>query len=130
MGKGGRGGKKSGGAAASRQDDDALLDAAIADNHAALEKVKLEAAQAEVDKADAQAAQAAREEAIAVRDAAGTALSRHEITEKLDTIPSFCIVNASKQFVPLRMTSKAGHAEDCMPMQSGAEPAANRLSHR
>ena len=93
-------------AAFAELDDDALLKAAIAENAAVLAKAALEGKRA-------QGEQEEREAACARRDAAGAPLSREAICSLLDAIPCFCIVDAQKQFVPLRVQGVTGTAEDC-----------------
>ena len=110
MGRGGRAKKKASSAAT---DDDELLNAAISESQEALKKLELEKAQAEAEKVKAKRAQVAKQVATARCDAAGEPLSSKQIVSMLDAIPCFCIVNAAKKFVPLRMTDKAGNAEDC-----------------
>ena len=89
-------------------DDDELLKAAIAENKATLEKAALE-------KKRVQAEQEEREAACARRDQEGAPLSREAICSLMDTIPCFCIVDAQKQFVPLRVQGITGTADDtCM----------------
>ena len=91
----GKGGKKSKAAADS---DDALLDAAIAENKANLEKLTLEKEQAEAEKA---AKLKAAAEAAAAKDASAPAMTPPEICHLLDALPAFCIVDAYKRFVPV-----------------------------
>jgi len=107
MGKGGRGKKAP---QPEAKDEDALLETAIAENKAQLEQLSIAKQHAESEKADREA-QATR------RDEAGVALTPAQICEKLDALPSFCIVNASRQFVTLRMQDAAtGSTEDVCPM--------------
>ena len=97
MGKGGRGKPKQA-AAAAKEDDDALLDAAIAENTQA--------------KMAEKRAQVAHSVAVAQRDQRAKALTKVEICEKLNGLPAFAIVNASKQFVPLRVAGADGNGAD------------------
>ena len=106
MGKGGRGknGKKAAQPAAA-DDDDALLNAAIAQSKSEMQQMQLEKKEAEAQKlAEQKAAAAAKvkaevEAAVADRDA--PPLSREDICAKLDALPTFTIVDAQKQFVPV-----------------------------
>jgi len=110
MGKGGKGGKK---ATSSQVDEDELLNQAIAENLAFEEKATRAKAEADAEKEKARAEQIAKEVASARRDRAGAPLSRQDVAEKLNGIPCFCVVDASKQFVPLRIQDTAGLTEDC-----------------
>ena len=129
MGKGGKVNKsksKGGGGSSNdavAQNDDELLDAAIAENQAALNRLKIE----EDTEADLESqrvrlgAERVKQEAEAAaeaerRDAEGTPLSRQEIAAKLDTMPTFCLVNAeTKSFVSIRLQDEEGHGEECCP---------------
>jgi hypothetical protein len=106
MGKG----KQKARPAASDDSDDALLQAAIAENAAVLEKAALESQRVE---AEQQARQEAREAACAQRDEEGAPLSREAICGLMDGIPTYCIVDDQKQFVPLRVQGVTGAAADC-----------------
>jgi len=110
MGKGGKGGKK---ATSSQVDEDALLNQAIAENLAFEEKATRAKAEADAEKEKSRAEQIAKEVASARRDRAGAPLSRQDVAEKLNGIPCFCVVDATKQFVPLRIQDRAGLTEDC-----------------
>ena len=96
--------------AATDDSDDALLQAAIAENAAVLEKAALESQRVQ---AEQRAAQAAREAACAQRDEEGAPLSREAICSLMDVIPTFCIVDAQKQFVQLTVQGATGAAADC-----------------
>ena len=110
MGKGGKGAKK---ATSSQVDEDELLNQAIAENLAFEEKATRAKVEADAEKEKARAEQIAKEVASARRDRAGAPLSRQDVAEKLNGIPCFCVVDASKQFVPLRIQDTAGLTEDC-----------------
>jgi len=110
MGKGGKGGKK---ATSSQVDEDELLNQAIAENLAFEEKATRAKAEADAEKEKSRAEQIAKEVASARRDRAGAPLSRQDVAEKLNGIPCFCVVDATKQFVPLRIQDRAGLTEDC-----------------
>ena len=106
MGKG----KQKARPAATDDSDDALLRAAIAENAAVLEKAALESQRVQAEQA---ARQEAREAACAQRDEEGAPLSREAICSLMDGIPTFCIVDDQKQFVPLRVQGVTGPAADC-----------------
>ena len=106
MGKG----KQKARPAATDESDDVLLQAAIAENAAVLEKAALESQRVQ---AEQQAAQAAREAACAQRDEEGAPLSREAICSLMDVIPTFCIVDEHKQFVQLTVQGATGAAADC-----------------
>ena len=101
MGKG----KQKARPAATDDSDDALLRAAIAENAAVLEKAALESQRVQAEQA---ARQEAREAACAQRDEEGAPLSREAICSLMDGIPTFCIVDERKQFVPLRVQGATG----------------------
>jgi len=88
-------------------DEDDLLNAAIAESQEQLKRLELEKAQAEAERTKAKREHVEKQVAAARSDAAGEPLSRQDIAAKLDVIPCFCIVNAAKKFVPVRMADIA-----------------------
>ena len=102
MGKGGKGGGNRV-ARAPADDDEALLNAAIAENKAAQAKAEQEKAKQEKLKAETAAAAPP-----------GKALTKQQIIEALNAVPTFCILNGQKNIVGLQdPADPSGRAEVC-----------------
>ena len=105
MGKGGKGGGAKAKAASSAPDDQALLDAAVAEN----KKAQSEAAKKEA-KAEAQAPSSDGPS----KALPGKALPLELIINKLNQVPTFCILNGHENIVGLKdPTDPTGQLEVC-----------------
>ena len=109
MGKGGKG--KSKGGSGEAVDDDALLDAAIAENKKLSEQQQ--AAQEQGAAAGSSGEASTAQAAAAAPPAA--ALTKEQIIQKLNAVPTFCILKGHENMVGLQdPTDPTGQCEVCV----------------
>jgi len=103
MGKGGRGGKAPVVAAPSTDSDDALLEAAIAENAKLKAEQEAQAVGSSNGNGSSNGSGSSKGETPPAR-----ALTRDEIVEKLNAVPTFCILNGESNIVGLQDTERPG----------------------